>query len=313
MNKKKANYYEIFFLTFMLGIAGMILYGPELKFIIEFLPQIMILFLLMGLLFLIANEEKMMMTSLAFCGLVCVLLKNESNPDLITPDITTSPKVNISTYNLANIASPDELRVSIQESQPDILLFQEFTPDWSLMLHELIGDDYIYETTLLRSDIFGKAIYSKLPINNVDTISDGLHLDLGVTISTKGVDYKIYSSYISPSLDQNSRKSANTQLNLLAVEINKQSVPTLSAGEFNHVYWSEQISSFREKAHLKNSRKNISPANFKSAYDHIFYSDDLECVFQSNLVNELGSKIGYHGQYQLKSQSFSKLTRTSIN
>lgn len=288
------------FLILMLGIATFILAGPEVRLISEYLVHIMFGFFISGIVFLIIDQKKLLISSFAIAGMLCVVLKNESNTDLVTPEVNSNPKISLSHYNLSNIDNPFELAASIQKEDSDIISFQELTPDWYEILKAAIGEEYIYQTSLVRIDPYGKAVFSKMPIIKVDTINQESFEDLKVECQLRGNRFTLYSTYVTPALDQASSLLANEQLSNVAKSISNNKIPTLAFGEYNMVYWADEISNFRASTSLKNSRKDILPASFKLPYEHIFYSNTLDCIDQRNVMSNQNKKLGYKGTYQFK-------------
>lgn len=287
------------FWLFMLAIAITILAGPKVKFLSEYLVHIMFLFFISGLVFLLFGQKKLLLTSFAIAGMLCVVLKNESNSDLVMPGVNNNFSLRLSHYDLTDLDNPYELITSIQKEGADILSFQELTPDWHLILERALKSDYIYSTTLVRIDPFGKAIYSKLPIVDIDTLNNSSYQDLKVKCSMKGNEFYLYSSYINPPLDEISTKNAQIQLDEISKDIIRINEPALVFGEYNMVYWSDEISNFRTNSKLNNSRKDIIPASFKLPYEHIFYTKTLECTSEGTISNNQNKKIGYKGSYQI--------------
>ena len=66
------------------------------------------------------------------------------------------------------------------------------------------------------------------------------------------------------------------------------------------VYWTQEIRDFRSNANLNNSRRDISQSNLRVPYDHIFFSNDLQCVEFSELKSENQNYLGITGTYQIK-------------
>ncbi len=306
-NMINKNIFQYGFLLFMLSIALVILAGPQIKFFSEYLVHIMFAFFILGLLFLILDQKRLLITSFAISGMFCVILKNESNNDLVSPVINDKPKIFLAHYNLSNFDNPYELVTSIQLENPDIVSFQELTPDWLQILDQALEYEYNYKTTLVRIDPFGKAIFSKYPISKVDTLNLNSYQDLKIKCSIKGNELLLYSSYINPILDDISARNAKVQLENLSSSITSVRAPILAFGEYNMVYWSNEISKFRTETGLKNSRKDIVPASFKLPYEHIFYSNTLECLSEGSINNKHNKKLGYKGVYQFVDSDNSKM------
>ena len=58
----------------------------------------------------------------------------------------------------------------VRENKPDVLLIQEFAPDWAEALNAAIGSDYPHRLLLpSATDSAGLGLYSRLPIRNVSS------------------------------------------------------------------------------------------------------------------------------------------------
>ena len=68
---------------------------------------------------------------------------------------------------------------------------------------------------------------------------------------------------------------------------------TIVLGEFNMVYWSDEIRQFRETTHLRNSRKDVIPASFRAPFDHVFYAEDLQCVALKDLMLSKKTELAF--------------------
>jgi endonuclease/exonuclease/phosphatase (EEP) superfamily protein YafD len=80
--------------------------------------------------------------------------------------------------------------------------------------------------------------------------------------------------------------------------VNDQNIKVIVLGEFNTVYWSDEIRAFREATNLNNSRKDVIPANLKIPYDQIFYSKDLQCVNVKDFIINKGERVGLISMFQ---------------
>jgi len=144
------------------------------------------------------------------------------------------------------------------------------------------------------------AIYSKKEILDVDIFKYQQIPNLDITIHTGYQDVHLISSYIAPPSINSKKLNAKDHLLLIAERINAIKSPTITLGDFNQVYWSSDIKTFRDETKLNNSRRNIDITT-KVPYDHIFYSQLLECIGFSELKNEEQNHLGIVGTFQAKS------------
>ena len=256
----------------------------------DFTVYIMPSLLGLGLLFLILNQQRLMMISFICTGILCLHLKMASNQNLRFADINAGPKISIAHIGLsATQEGYQSILEKVNEIDADVVSFQEVTPDWANILKEAFSDYYPHEASNIRISPFGMLIFSKYPITDIDTFYYNRIPNLGVKMEvTEGQEVKLLASYILPPL--NTRE----HLSVIASEVEKDDVPVITLGDYNLVYWSDEIISFRNSTHLKNSRRSTLQIH----YDHIFYSDDFECVDFSEIVDMSSNHLGIYGAYQ---------------
>src|SRR5690606_13270507 len=183
-----------------------------------------------------------------------------------------SPTLTISHINLSNVSDEYDLISLLNEINSDILSFQELTPDWSFIIKKVLSYNYPYSTTLVRIDPYGKGVYSKFPILEIDTIVYDEIQDLSLTVNNGGSTFQILSTYLIPALDQTSKSSCRFQVNSLIDQLQNNPNHRIVLGEYNMVYWASEIRRLRSQTGLLNSRRDIMPASLKVPYDHIFYT-----------------------------------------
>jgi endonuclease/exonuclease/phosphatase (EEP) superfamily protein YafD len=240
-----------------------------------------------------------MFTALACSALLCVFLKNNSNLNIILPIANKEASLSVAHINLAN--AENDVEAVLKELitfNVDILSLQEYTPFWEQALQEYIDLTYDYKHEMVRIDPHGIAILSTLEFVKKDTfyIQNIPGINVQVDVSDKTVD--IIASYISPSLDRSSADLADNQLKTINEIIKKEKLATIVVGEFNHVYWSNKIRTFRSENQLLNSRRNVSATEFSVPVDHIFHTSDLECTLFENLIDDKNRRLGIIGKYQ---------------
>lgn len=287
-------------MSIMMLLCILILAGPEIIFIkqiSEYTIHIMLFLFIMGFVFLIFNKPRLMFMSYASCAALCVFIKNESNGDLISPRENKTEKLLVSHINLSNVNDIKNLIKELKRNEPDLISFQEFTPDWQSAL-DTLKIEYPYSFKAVRIDPFGKAIFSKFPIEIKDTLNQNIAFDLAFVLSKTQYRFNIVSLYLTPSLDKNSLANSKLQMKNISKYVNDQNIKVIVLGEFNTVYWSEEIRAFREATNLNNSRKDVIPANLKIPYDQIFYSKDLQCVNVKDFIINKGERVGLISMFQ---------------
>lgn len=277
--------------------------NPLMRSISEFSVHIMLGMLGLGMVFLAADRKRMMFSALACAAILALWLKNASNDQLKLPQANSEAKLKIAHINLSNIDDNfTELIDIVKGLDVDVLSFQELTPDWATPIRNTLYQSHPYFEEHIRIDPYGMAIYSKYDFHHTDTIlSQGIP-SICVDIPAKGKVFHVVSSYLTPALDNSSLQKASAQLDRISKEVQEKNEYVIALGEYNMVYWTQEIREFRSKAKLKNSRRDISQSNLRVPYDHIFYTEDLQCVEFKEMKSKNQKYLGIMGTYQIKSQ-----------
>ncbi|GLR17802.1 endonuclease/exonuclease/phosphatase family protein [Portibacter lacus] len=275
---------------------------PFLQLSIDFSVQLMLGYLFLGFLFLIISEKRLLLTSFACCGMLCLFLKQSSNNNLILPKVNQSEKVSIAHFNTSSstlgYASMLEAVIS---SDADIVSFQEVTPDWDMYLNNNLKALYPYSARNVRIDPYGMEIFSKFPIVEYDTFhyDEIPHQMVNINVSENN-NINIISAHVLPPLGKRLNERAKKHLQTIANKISSLPSPSIVLGDFNLVYWSNEIVHFREQAQLENSRRDVSQNLLNVPYDHIFYSNKLECTSFRDISDSTSNHLGIVGTYQIK-------------
>lgn len=316
INKIRRNkVFQNGFLGLMVFFVALIIAQPEIAFIqsmSDYLVHFTVLFFISGLFFLIINKRKAVLTSFGLCAVLCVFLKGESNSRMNAPAENNQQSLSIAHINLANAESAQELTDMMVASDPDVISVQELTPDWSGVLANLMAVQYPYSFTEVRIDPYGKGIYSKYPIQDVDSLNNNAIRDYKFELKIGQEIFCLYSSYLTPALDKNSKRAAQAQLLQLESNINKQQYRSLVFGEYNMTYWNEDIRGFRNRTNLLNTRKDVLPTSLKVPYDHIFFTPDIECLKFGKINTSSGNKLGLFANFQIKDEILSDSTIRAI-
>lgn len=273
-------------------------YFPSLNLVTNYTIHFMVLFLGIGFLGYVFNHRQVLLTSFAISALLCVQLKNESDSPFTLRKDLSEKQLLIAHINLANVSDPFELIPSLLKLNCDLVSFVEVTPDWENILLTSLAGDYAYHTEMVRIDPFGKAIFSKYPISQIDTISQGETSDLSVMVDVEGTPYRIVNTYIVPPLDRNSEQKAREQLEKLSSVLQGQT-RSIVLGEYNMVYWASLLKDFRNHSLLQSSRRDIIPSSLDVPGDHVFHSAEMKCLGIKDIRFPDGSRPGILARYKL--------------
>ena len=248
----------------------------------------------------ILNKKRLMFVSMACTTLLCLFLKNQGNLLLLLPQENQDDAVSIAHINLnSHQMDLNAFSEYLMRLDADIISLQEYSPYWDKVLENTLYETYPHQLKESRIDPHGIALFSKLPMNSfrMEYFGEKPCIISEFLIST--IPVVIYSTYITPPLDRINSRMADQQLIGLAERIQNHHKPTIIVGEFNEVYWSNRIRTFRSINNLHNSRRDIMPSSLSVPFDHIFFTNDLECTFFKELIDDSGTKIGMVGKYQI--------------
>ena len=285
----------------------------------SFAVQIMFVYLLLALLFLVLNQSKLMLTSFACCAGLAFFLKHTTNSNLIPAARTSEDNVTVAHFNLSASADYESTIDAILASDSDILSLQEVTPDWNILLKDALKEYFPHSRTIVRIDPYGIAVYSKYPMQSLDTFSVNNIPNIIGSIRAKGVGKHVYfiSSVTKPPFSSKTYEDLKQQFDKISYYVKTLKSPVLTIGDYNVVSWSNEIQHFREKSHLKDSRRGFLPSYptgyfsfFSIPVDHIFYSPDLECTDFKTITSSSSEHLGIQGTFQFISNFSNVNSRT---
>ncbi len=278
----------------------------------NFTVQIMLVYLALGLVFLALRQKNLMFVSFLSCAVLCLFLResfDESQTRSFYPKLNQERKIEIAHFNVSAFNDDYEQMLKvIRESEVDLVSIQEVTPDWNFFLREGLAESYPFSKTVVRIDFHGLAVYSKHPFIRIDTfhfeeipnIIGSIEVD-----STHGEVFFV-TSHTEPPVSQAAYQRIEEHMGVVASIVSKLKAPVFTMGDYNVVPWSVELQAFRLKSKLNNSRRNFTPTAGSAAMpffdipiDHIFYSDDFQCVSFGPVSNETAS-VGIRGKFQFK-------------
>ncbi|MEK7256018.1 MAG: endonuclease/exonuclease/phosphatase family protein [Bacteroidota bacterium] len=289
--------------------------------VVNYAVQLMLFYLAAGLVFLFLRQSRLTFVCFGCCAILIMWLKLSVKNDSIErwretvirrelqPNPTLEKKpltLKIAHVNITNIGSPEDAFAAICETNPDILSIHEVTPDWSLWLNETFDSIYPYRHTLVNIGLFGMAVFSRFPIEQVDTFFYQEIPNLKGIIQVNGEPLAFFGVHTEPALNDFYRKRLKEHLDSAAFEISREKLPSVVFGEFNAVSWSNEIQLFRERTGLIESRSGfvtMSPGGASLTeipLDHIFFSPHFQCIGFKALDSKTSPHLGIFGTYQLK-------------
>lgn len=251
-----------------------------------------------------------MFTSFAACAGLCLFLKYTTNSDLSLAQPTNEVAISVAHFN---VSASDDYQFIIDEvlaSKADLISLQEVTPDWDRVLQEALLEEYPHSKTVVRANPFGLAVYSRLPFNSVDTFICANVPNIIGTIDLQDSNREVcfITSHALPPFYTSEYKRLRKHLRRIASYSNESACPVLTIGDYNAVPWSYEIQDFRSVANLMDSRRGFFPNSngsfsiFQLPSDHIFYSNQLECIHFEDMEHADAGHIGIRGAYQFNSK-----------
>ena len=228
----------------------------------DYLVHFLIFLIISGLIGLIVNSKTVLYTSFGCAAALALFLKNASNTELKNPKPNDKDKITVAHLNMSLITDVETVQRIIQDSTIDVISLQEYTPDWANIIPQILNDRYPHFYEDVRMDLYGKSMYSKFPITSHELITSEGVPNLEVQVQVGQEVFTILSTYLVPALDGKSKLVAKAQINDLCNYSLAEKKTRIIMGEFNQVYWSHDILTFRTKTGLLNSRRNVNPNTF---------------------------------------------------
>jgi endonuclease/exonuclease/phosphatase (EEP) superfamily protein YafD len=208
--------------------------------------------------------------------------------------------------NLSSSGDYKRTMDAINNIEVDLLMFQEVTPDWDMVLKETLSEEYPFTHTVLRIDPYGLACYSKHPLEDIDTFHFSEIPNLYAEIRV-GQEYSVnlLSAHTVPPVNSKAYESIREHFDVITGYMKDCSGPSLVMGDFNLPSWAQEIKEFKYIANLNDSRRDIMPTSlqgnisiFNIPVDHIFYSGQLDCTDFQVIEDVSGNHLGIKGTYQ---------------
>ena len=302
LNMKSVRLMYLIFLLFIISACILPLESRLTHAVSEYTVLYMIGLLILGLVFFILNHRHLMISSMISCAVLCIYLKDASNNNLLIPKIHKGPKLTVMHINVASAERQYEQVFDLIESnQADIVTIQESTPDWQQYFSQTMDQIYPYQAIIDKPISFGSGIYSRYPIDHIDTIIVERIPNLSVAIHTSNnTEVHIVNTYLMANTSTGTKRSAKDRLSTFTAHINQITKPIINLGDFNMTYWSREILNYRLKSGLENSRRGVNVTRLEVPYDHIFFSQELECIALRDLEVSDNIHIGLLGTFQLR-------------
>lgn len=178
----------------------------------------------------------------------------------------------------------DELLSRIDNHNPDVILLAEVDEWWDEKMSGL-KEDYPNNICHPLDNAYGMNFYTRLETRDCQLnfiVEDDIPSVETKLILPSGEEIKFYGLHPRPPVPNENTRSAERDAELLIVgkKIEEDDIPTVIAGDFNDVAWSETTNLFQKISGLLDAR--IGRGFFNSFHAKIFFLRmPLDHVFQS--------------------------------
>ena len=247
---------------------------------------------------LLAAYTRQTVAGVAF--LVIALLHASQLHSLFLPvrPVESNTTIRVMSSNLlASNRNHKALLSQINEVNPDVIVFQEYTNRWHQTLASNLAVFPNRKVQIIDSP-FGIAVYSKHPFidANVSYYSGASFPAIDVTVDLQPEPVRVLAVHPVPPMSAATFASRNQYLEAVGKDVRSANGPVIVAGDFNAVPWSWQLKDLLQQANLQNARDGFGlkptwPGNFVPLWvpiDHILHSEHLSVV-KFDVGESLGS------------------------
>jgi hypothetical protein len=190
----------------------------------------------------------------------------------------------------------------------DIISFQELTPDWDAQLKDRLSAKFRYVQTVIRLDQYGMGFFSRLPMQNLDTVYYMDIPNLVCSVMLQGQERcNVISCQLIPPVNQAAFNSIMNHFKLISSYIAGLPGQTMVLGDFHLPPWSTEVQRFKTENHLQDGRRDIHTRNLDGSMslpripvEHILFSEGMDCTSFAEIGNNEVGRLGIMGTYQLQ-------------
>jgi len=185
------------------------------------------------------------------------------------------------------------------ESQSDVIVAVEITPQWEGVLLKALSEAYPYHISSSRIDSFGMLLLSRYPLSEKSVSSLGSYglPMISTVVSTPEKQVSIFGVHPIPPMGSQEAENNLAYLAVVAESVKKENDrPVLVLGDFNATPWSAHYSQLMSVTQLQNAATRQpflttwSPFNLPVLglqLDHILYSSEFSlCDIDAGPFNQ---------------------------
>ena len=136
-------------------------------------------------------------------------------------------------------------------SDADIISVQEVSPEWAAVLRAGLGGEYPYAHIEPRTNCYGIALFSRMPLDRVRTMTISGSPFVEAFVCMKDQEVRVLAVHASSPIDYGHFRKRNAQLNALAGDILLNDTPTVVVGDLNTVHWDRAYARFCNRSGLR--------------------------------------------------------------
>ena len=309
---RDSNWLEGIVQGFFIISTILFLFSPDYFFFkksLEFANYVLVIFILCGLIFLIIDSNRLVITTFLCAGALALFLKVNSANVRPEKGIKNIDPISLSVIDLAKVEGGEKAFLRFVDSlNSDIYFFKNVDVQWEEYLSDHLAVNYDRYQTNRIPETAVCALYSTYNIGRIETlysydiptIQAILNIGVNKELMLLGLDLPIPNS-------SEDYKKLNDALGVLAGQIHDQ-IPVFALGDFSLVPWSKEIQHFKSKSSMQGTVHKINPFPIFKAKDksyrptlHILHDQRITCLdFNDFYYGE--SMIGVAGKYQIKDE-----------
>ncbi len=229
---------QLLLVSFTLALSCTLIFSPD-----AYLPMLARAFMLwwavgFGVLVLLAAWRRMWWWALANLLAAPLVLAQVGAPVAV-------PSSSASAFGLRiahmNVLQPNTDRMQaiaeVMATNADLISVQEVSPKWAEALRSELAAKYPYHHVVPRTNCYGIALYSKLPFEQVRTVTIADAPFIEATVVVGGEPVRVYAVHATSPGSYAHFRRRNMQLSELADRMRDDHMPTLVIGDLNTVHW----------------------------------------------------------------------------
>jgi endonuclease/exonuclease/phosphatase (EEP) superfamily protein YafD len=187
----------------------------------------------------------------------------------------------------------------VQQREPDILMAIEVDADWITALKKGLGEQFEHWVEAPKDNGYGLCVMSKLPLSGPQ-VRELITKDVP-SVRTEvrlrcGDMFRLYVVHPEPPVVNHDTKGRDSEIAMIGLEVTKDDLPAVVAGDLNDVAWSTTTRRFQRLSGLLDPRVGRGFYNTFSAtmpwmrwpLDHLFHDARFRLIEMARL-NKIGS------------------------